>query len=89
MTGLPFTDPIAAPAVRTPELKIAGQAGGGPGGLASAAGALLGESPGADAWSSYLLAMRLTLGSGAVYRLPEPTRIADREVGRRARRDRA
>lgn len=64
MTGLPFTDPIAAPAVRTPQLRIAGQAGGGPGGLASAAGALLGERPGADPWSSCLLAMRLTLGLG-------------------------
>jgi hypothetical protein len=64
MTGLPFTDPIAAPAVRTPHLRITGQAGGGPGGLASATGALLGESPGADPWSSFLLAMRLTLGLG-------------------------
>ena len=35
MTGLPFTDPVATPAVRTPKLKISQQqeSGGGLGGL--------------------------------------------------------
>ncbi|MCP4765237.1 MAG: hypothetical protein GY875_03110 [Gammaproteobacteria bacterium] len=66
MTGLPFTDPVATPAVRTPKLKISQQqdSGGGLGGLAGTAAALLGGEQGADPWQAYLMMMRLTLGSG-------------------------
>ena len=66
MTGLPFTDPVATPAVTTPRLKISQQqsGGGGLGGLADVAGGLLGAGQGGDPWMDYLMAMRLQLGTG-------------------------
>lgn len=68
MVSLPFTDPVASPAVLTPRLKISQQqdsAGAGPGGLAEVASSLLGAAQGPDPWMSHLLGMRMTLALGA------------------------
>ncbi len=66
MVSLPFTDPVATPAVVAPKLKISQQqdAGGGLGGLADAAGGLLGGGQGPDPWSTHLLYMRMSLALG-------------------------
>ncbi|WP_020408676.1 hypothetical protein [Hahella ganghwensis] len=66
MVSLPFTDPVAAPAVRTPKLKISQKqsASDGLGGLADAAGALLGGNPGPDPWSTHLIGLRMSLSLG-------------------------
>jgi len=63
MVSLPFTDPVATPAVVTPTLKVRRQ-GSSDAGLGQGALDLLGASPNPDAWMAHLLSMRMTLACG-------------------------
>ena len=66
MVSLPFTDPVAAPAVRTPQLKIQTlqASSSGLGGLADVATSLLGGNSGPDPWATHLISMRMQLALG-------------------------
>lgn len=66
MTILPFTNPVASPAVSAPSLKISPQqeSGSALGGLAGVAGDLLGGGAATDPWNTHLLSLRMDLAMG-------------------------